>query len=45
MFEIGHDQRQDVESILKNNDYKNIKTIQDLAGKDRVVLGQKISND
>ena len=45
VFEIGYDQRQDVESILKNNDYKNIKTIQDLAGKDRVVLGQKISND
>lgn len=42
VFEIGHDQRQDVESILKDNEYKNIRTIQDLAGKDRVVLGQKI---
>ncbi len=39
MFEIGYDQRQEVEKMLKNNGFKNIKTLKDLSGRDRVVSG------
>ena len=41
IFEIGHDQKALVEAILIKNGYINTKTIKDLGGKDRVVLGQK----
>lgn len=39
-FEIGYDQRNDVESILIDNGYKDIQCIKDLAGMDRVVIGK-----
>lgn len=38
-FEIGWDQSQDVEKILKDKGFSNIKTIKDLNGLDRVVYG------
>ena len=40
-FEIGHDQRETVEAILKDKGFVGIKSIVDLAGLDRVVLGTK----
>ncbi len=39
LFEIGHDQGRDVSKILNINGYKNIFTLKDLAGLDRVVGG------
>lgn len=44
IFEIGHDQGEDVKAILHQNGYVNIRIVQDLAGKDRVVLGVKVSS-
>lgn len=40
IFEIGHDQNESVSEILKQNGFCEIKCIQDLAGKDRVVKGK-----
>ncbi|MPM83696.1 Release factor glutamine methyltransferase [bioreactor metagenome] len=40
-FEIGHDQRVAVENILNENQFRDIRSIKDLAGLDRVVLGYK----
>lgn len=40
-FEIGYRQAYEVTSILKNNGFVSIQTIQDLAGRDRVVWGIK----
>lgn len=40
-YEIGHDQRVDVENILKNNGFERIESYKDLAGHDRVVIGFK----
>lgn len=39
IFEIGYDQSQEVEKMLKNNNFKSIKTLKDLSGRDRVVSG------
>lgn len=39
-FEIGYNQKESVESILKENGYKNIYSRKDLAGNDRIVVGQ-----
>lgn len=39
-YEIGHDQKYEVISILEENGFTDIKTYQDLAGKDRVVMGR-----
>ncbi len=39
LFEHGWQQKNDVQSILKNCDYQNIKTYKDLAGQDRATLG------
>ncbi|GAA0177755.1 peptide chain release factor N(5)-glutamine methyltransferase [Clostridium sediminicola] len=39
-YEIGHDQKYEVISILKENGFTSIRTFQDLAGKDRVVVGR-----
>ncbi|MFQ9978760.1 peptide chain release factor N(5)-glutamine methyltransferase [Clostridium cadaveris] len=44
IFEIGHDQGEDVKAILNQNGYVNVRIVQDLAGKDRVVLGVKVSS-
>ena len=38
-FEIGHDQGEAVENLLKANGFTDTKVIKDLAGNDRVVLG------
>ena len=40
-FEIGYNQREYVESILKQDRYKNIYSRKDLSGNDRVVIAQK----
>lgn len=40
-FEIGYDQGREVANILKENNYRNIKVVKDLANLDRVVLGFK----
>ncbi len=37
IFEIGHDQKNAVSSILKENNFTNIICIKDLAGRDRVI--------
>lgn len=41
MYEIGCEQGEDVSQIMKKNDFINIEVIKDLAGLDRVVIGQK----
>lgn len=38
-FEIGHDQGERVKKLMVNNGYHNVKVIKDLAGLDRVVIG------
>ncbi|WP_254904677.1 peptide chain release factor N(5)-glutamine methyltransferase [Clostridium tyrobutyricum] len=40
MFEIGYDQRAEVESILRENGFTDIGCNKDLAGRDRVVYGR-----
>lgn len=39
-FEIGYDQAEAVESLLKDGGFHNVKCIKDLAGRDRVVIGR-----
>ncbi|MGB9779605.1 peptide chain release factor N(5)-glutamine methyltransferase [Caldanaerobacter sp.] len=39
-FEIGYDQRDEVKGILLENGFKNIQVAKDLAGIDRVVIGE-----
>ena len=39
-FEIGHDQGEAVEDLLRTHGFKDTKTIKDLAGNDRVVCGR-----
>lgn len=41
-FEVGHDQANDVCTIMKNHGYKKIYTKKDLQGIDRVVIGFKL---
>lgn len=41
-YEIGYDQREDVEGILRDNGFKDVVTLKDLAGLDRVVVGYKL---
>lgn len=38
-YEIGHDQKDDVSSILKENGFEGIYALQDFSGLDRVVIG------
>lgn len=38
-FEIGHDQGQKVKNLMVNKGYSNVKVIKDLAGLDRVIIG------
>lgn len=40
-FEIGYNQREAVENLLRENGYKNIYSKKDLGGNDRIVIGQK----
>ncbi len=40
-FEIGYDQAERVKELLEKKDYENVEVLQDLAGKDRVVIGVK----
>lgn len=40
-LEIGYDQKESVTNLLRENGYKNIYAKTDLAGNDRVVVGQK----
>lgn len=39
-FEIGHDQGEEVSALMTQKGYKGVRVIKDLAGLDRVVLGQ-----
>lgn len=41
VYEIGHDQKEDVKNIMINEGFKNIKVIKDLSGLDRVIIGNK----
>lgn len=41
-FEVGYDQAEEVKDIMIQNNFRNIKIIKDLAGIDRVVIGNKI---
>ena len=41
LFEIGCDQGKDVSFLLKKNGFINVQVIKDLAGLDRVVMGQR----
>lgn len=38
-FEIGHDQGDEVSTLMKENNFKDVRVIKDLAGHDRVVIG------
>ena len=38
-FEIGYDQGEKVKVLMEEKGFKNVKVIQDLAGLDRVVIG------
>lgn len=38
-FEIGHDQGDEVSKLMIEKGYKNVKVVKDLAGHDRVVIG------
>lgn len=40
LFEIGYDQGKDVSDMMRYAGYQNVKVIQDLAHKDRVVVGE-----
>lgn len=40
LFEIGYDQGRDVANLMERAGYIGVKVVQDLAGLDRVVLGQ-----
>lgn len=41
IFEIGYDQKLEVEKILKDNEYKNIYSKKDYGENDRIVVAQK----
>ena len=43
-MEIGHDQSEDVEALLREQGFEQISTKKDLAGLDRVVFGVYNSN-
>ncbi len=44
IFEIGYNQKLDVLNILKQNGFINTKSIKDLSGNNRVVIGQNPTN-
>ena len=39
-FEIGHDQGNEVSNLMNEKGYRNVRVIKDLAGHDRVVVGE-----
>ena len=39
-FEIGHDQGKEVSDLMVEKGYKNVRVVKDLAGHDRVVIGE-----
>lgn len=39
-FEIGHDQGNEVSNLMNEKGYRNVRVIKDLAGHDRVVIGE-----
>ena len=39
-FEIGHDQGEEVSDLMIEKGYKNVRVVKDLAGHDRVVIGE-----
>ena len=41
-FEIGHDQGKDVKLLMENQGFENVLIVKDLAGLDRVVIGNLI---
>lgn len=41
LFEIGHDQAAEVTELLRENGYREMQTLRDLAGLDRVVKGKR----
>ena len=43
LFEIGYDQREQVEEILKQEGFDEIKTVKDYGGNDRAVYGKKVN--
>ena len=44
LFEIGYKQAKNIVEIMTSSGFKNVEVIKDLAGLDRVVVGQKIIN-
>lgn len=44
LFEIGYKKGKNVAKIMASSGFKNIEVVKDLAGLDRVVIGQKIIN-
>ena len=44
LFEIGYRQAKNIVEIMTSSGFKNVEVIKDLAGLDRVVVGQKIIN-
>ncbi len=42
-YEIGETQAHSVSEIMKTHAFRNVRTMQDLAGNDRVILGEKLS--
>lgn len=40
LYEIGYDQAEEVEDLMKAHGYEDIQTVKDLVGLDRVVLGK-----
>lgn len=45
LYEIGYDQGRDVSDILIQHGFADVKVIKDLAGLDRVVMGQLLENE
>ena len=44
-FEIGHDQGEDVKNLMFKSNFRNLQIIKDLAGLDRVVIGNLIEKN
>lgn len=42
LFEIGHDQGEEVKALMEEAGFREVKIIKDYAGLDRVVMGQKV---